>query len=141
MLTHSNADIPDPDMPEISDEELVRRSKLFTPLMQVVPGTFERIKMPEGIDGMRHHSFVWAPVLEGRAHVYLDPGSARSHEFFVRCGYYGFFKPSIAEVLSGAPCDELSAGGYNAFYLGNHVEILRSGGFQRAVAHFVRADL
>ena len=139
MLTHSNADIPDPYMPKISDEELIRCSRLFTPLIKTEPGSFDRIKMPDSIAGMRNVSFIWEPVREGRAHVYL--GSARSHEFFVTCGFYGIFKPSIAEVLSGAPCDDLAAAGYNAFYLGNHVEILRSGGFQRAVAHFVRADL
>ncbi len=61
---------------------------------------------------------------------------------FVTCGYYGFFKPSLAEVLSQAPKGiETRANAFDLVYFDGMGCVMASGSHQWAVAVFYNVDL
>jgi hypothetical protein len=123
-------------MPEISDERLVELAKTFPLIHPDKSGEYRIVDLsPHDMKTLRNTSCIWSPKL-GSA-VAIGAEQRRVH-FYVSCGYHGLFKPSVAEVLSQAPIDDLERSGFDAFYIDDHVEILRSGGFQKATACFVR---
>lgn len=143
VITHEfTKDEDPPGIPHIADSELLRLSGEFELLCEVDGGYRVVDLCPRGADNqmaiLRNMSCIWEPFL-GRS-VTIQ-GEAKAVPFFVSCGYHAFFKPSVAEILSQAPCDDLLELGYNAYFIGPHIEILRSGQYQKATAFFVRASL
>ncbi|SFV31255.1 hypothetical protein SAMN05216456_1282 [Devosia crocina] len=134
-VTHQWVDDTQPIIPPIDDVALRAFASEFTHLLRK-GDTFTAVRTPWDTEDLRNTSCIWSPRLIGERQL------AESEElrapFYVTCGYYGFFKPSISEVASQVPLDEIRARGLNAFYIGDHVEILRSGAFQRATAIFVK---
>lgn len=83
---------------EISDEALQVRISKITPLINR-NGVLHRFKVPD----LRRTAFTWDPKL-------IPGGECTMEEILVApsfhgCAYYGFFKPSIAEVLAQMPDD------------------------------------
>lgn len=120
----------DSDAIYISAELLAERIKRFTPLI-FSDDKLHTFKIPD----LRRVAFTWEPTE-------LQPLSQPVEEIMVSpthhsCGYYGFFKPSIAEVLAQVP-ENLDPRA-NAFYIDtSSILIARCGGGQLARTHWVR---
>lgn len=92
------------EIPEISDDVLERRANLVRPVIRNEKGLFYRdLKSCD----LRKTAFMWEPKLEGEA-INLVP--YRTIITLHRWAYYGFFKPSIEEVLSQISEDDIDAG-------------------------------
>lgn len=74
-----------------------------------------------------------------------DIGEVDFMEFFcewmvVKCGYYGLFKPSIAEVISQIPEKYITDPRFemlNAYYINTDtIQIYRSGSYQLALVYY-----
>ncbi len=89
-------------IPDISDERLQR---LITQVKPVVSAEdeikgfeeedlFYEIEIPD----LRDVAFTWDPKTKGEAFNFTLVGKAQTYHNW---GYYGFFKPSIAEVFAG----------------------------------------
>lgn len=134
-ITHEWVDDTNPIIPEISDKALFAFAGAFTHLVGR-DGVYSAVEHDLTTKALRNTSCIWDPTITGARHIL--PGEQAQVPFYVSCGYYGFFKPSIAEVAACAPIEDLQARGFNAFYIADHVEILKSGSFQRATAIFVK---
>jgi hypothetical protein len=93
-------------VPSINEEELHRRLALFTPLYRD-NGVVHRIKIPD----LCVDAFTWDPDLL-EAVEFTPVTTIQTHHY---CAFYGFFKPSIEEVLAQVP-DDIPEG-VNAFYI------------------------
>ena len=99
-------------IPVIDDAELKRLVSLFTPLFRRDDVVY-RLEIPD----LRLVAFTWDPK-------FLEPvdfspvTTLKTHH---GCSYYGFFKPSIAEVLAQIP-DDIPKG-VNAFYIDMEAEL------------------
>ena len=136
-LTHAWSNSTDPVIPEISDEQLFKLSKQFTLLIPTKQG-YNKVLVEANNKELRETSCIWDPKVSNER-VQIGAKIERV-PFYVTCGYYGFFKPSIAEVLSQTPTTQLLEEGFNAFYIEDDIEILTSGSFQRATAAFVTME-
>lgn len=101
-------------IPEITDSQLAERAAMVTLLHE--RETFEAITetrflvKPAGLweiappKNMRGASFIWSPefVREVQPSDYVAAKKVRTLHTY---GYYGMFKPSLAEVLAQAPDD------------------------------------
>lgn len=116
----------DLDRLTISDEELVARRLRVTPLL-LRESELHRFDAPETIKEMRNTAYTWEPKnlvplqpME-REDSYVEIARGSTHH---ECAYYGFFKPSLAEVYAQMPDDPR----ITAFYLdSNSVAILDNG--------------
>lgn len=110
-------------VPAINEEELTKRLSLFTPLYRDrETGVVHRIEIPD----LRTVAFTWDPALL-EAVEFTPVRTIRTHHY---CSYYGFFKPSIEEVLAQVP-DDIPEG-VNAFYIDMETEL---GIFREANGH------
>ena len=122
-------------VPEISDERLHELLRRFTPLV-LVDGKLHRI---EQVDP-RTIAFAWDPVLLDEVVVTTEVSRIRTNHY---CAYYGFFKPSIAEVLAQIPPQVEEKA--NAFYIvtdaddrsPDEIAIYENGSGHRATTVFV----
>lgn len=87
-------------IPKISNEKI---QEMLNKMAPVVKGEREEesqelfwIEIPHA----REVSFIWSPVLKGKA---VGLKKVSSIQTFHSYGYYSFFKPSLAEVLSQIP--------------------------------------
>lgn len=117
-------------VPEISDERLAELMKHFTPLVMEGDSlhTFD-------IPHLRNTAFTWSPKnmvkVEKRFHIIKTIHTNHG------CGYHGFFKPSIAEVLAHVQGDDLTDSYGDHFYIDpGYIDIYKSGSAQRATTHF-----
>jgi hypothetical protein len=114
-------------IPKIEDDELERRYDRIKPLIRDGKGKAHLIKKPD----LRGESYLPSKLLD-----VVTPGPVIG-EF--RClhtwSYYGFFKPSIAEVLAQFPAEMLEKASYfeivrrpeNATDLNEEEEALNAG--------------
>lgn len=101
-------------LPKLSDDELLARYRRIKPLIKEEE-LYYYLKRFNLIQ-MRNHSYLWNTDNDKRGQVDMT-GSEIIAEFscYHTYSYYGFFKPSIAEVLQQFPDDVLSEA--NAFYM------------------------
>ena len=111
----------DPSRIKIADDVLAERAARITPLIYRDDELY-RFDPPENLRGL----YLAADNLEQldsmeRSDWYVEVGRGYTHH---GCGYYGIFKPSIAEVLAQLPDDP----DITAFYLDTRsVRILDEG--------------
>ena len=102
-------------IPQISDEELMRRYLKIKPIAEVGNGKYWL--KDYSIDEMRNTSYFWSLFPDRRKPVGEELYYHDYHEF--KClhsfGFYGFFKPSIAEILAQIPEDCLKHFTIDAF--------------------------
>ena len=95
-------------IPQITDEELMRRYLKIKPIAEVGDGKYWL--KDYSIDEMRNTSYFWSLFPDKREPVGEELYYHDYHEF--EClhsfGFHGFFKPSIAEVLAQIPEDCLN---------------------------------
>lgn len=120
----------DRDSIQISDDRLAQLMERFTPLYRK-SGTndIHRIEIPD----LRNTAFTWGPKLLDTVNVTPVRTITTSHS----CAYYGFFKPSIAEVLAHVKDDGSDWG--DAFFIEmEDVGTYGCGGGHYATTQFVR---
>ena len=82
-------------IPEISDERIKELCATIKPLVRV-DGELCFIEMPHP----RDVSFIWDPMITGKVSGIQTIAEITTYHTYA---YYGFFKPSIAEVLAQIP--------------------------------------
>jgi hypothetical protein len=120
-----------PKLPDISDEELARLQTFIKPLTK----KGDELWSIHPVDA-RQHSYTWDPKpLEKMEDLVLVTSVKTSHT----CGYYGFVKPSIAEVLCQLP-RELTEGNEELWYvtLTSDAVIHKCGGGHRCTTAIYR---
>lgn len=87
------------EVPHISNKKLKRMRTIVKPIVRDENGHLHRIKPchPKNV------AFTWEPKLQDEVAV-KEIGRIKTHHY---CAYYGFFKPSIAEVLAQIPKEML----------------------------------
>jgi hypothetical protein len=121
---------------DISDEDLLVYVKSFSHIYKR-HGVYYKVYTPLDIKYLRKSSCIWDPKLGDPIRISKDNIKIK---FKVYCGYYGLFKPSVAEVFSYIPdVNELLESGYDCWYIDNHIDIDRSGEFQIATAVFSKS--
>ncbi len=92
-------------IPIISDEELMRRYLKIKPVADV-HGTKYWLR-DYSLKEMKDTSYFWTIIPDKREPVGEQLSNHTHYDFecFHRCGFPGFFKPSIAEVLAQIPED------------------------------------
>ena len=102
-------------IPQITDEELMRRYLKIKPIAEVGNGKYWLKNY--SIDEMRNKSYFWHLFEDKREPVGEALYCHDYHEF--EClhsfGYHGLFKPSVAEVLAQIPEDCLKHFTIDAF--------------------------
>ena len=102
-------------IPQITDEELMRRYLKIKPIAEVGDGKYWL--KDYSIDEMRNTSYFWSLFPDKREPVGEKLYYHDYHEF--EClhsfGFHGFFKPSVAEVLAQIPEDCLKHFTIDAF--------------------------
>ena len=91
-----------PKIQELSDEELLRLYSLLKPVVTI--DEMKYLLREFTLYELRKIAYTW--VAEERKGDAIDPSSLKTVDEFPclhTCGYYGFFKPSINEVLSQIP--------------------------------------
>ena len=123
----------EPNVPTISDTELGVWMEEFTPLI-LKDGKLYTFKPVDP----RTVAFTWGPKkLKNIKKKKKKFKELRVVETDHRCGYVGFFKPSIAEVLAQIPGDLSEKA--NAFYIDiDTIECYNSGGGHRVRTVFGR---
>jgi hypothetical protein len=119
------------DIVEISDELLAERLKHWTPIIHE-GGKFYTIKTVDP----RNMSFIWDPEFTGEVSIEVMAERITYHT----CGYHGFFKPSIAEVLAQIP-DDIQANGFYITFNDNDCDsVISTKDFygHRAITVFVK---
>lgn len=140
MMKNFSALSPDLKLsvPPISDELLAIRLARFTAYVldneDITQPTLQAILKPEDA---RRTSLIWEPEFIGEPRPladFVEMGRSQTHH---RCGYYGFFKPSLAEVLAQVP-DDLPPGA-DSFYIDTmHYEMFAEGDGHRVWTVFGR---
>jgi hypothetical protein len=121
-------------IPEISDERLAELAKRIRP---VVRSRSNALAYIEPCD-LRRVSFIWDAKITRKASKLVKHATIRTLHTY---GYYGLFKPSIAEVLAQIPEDLIEQtvafeviGPKDASDLNREQEALNAG-FHVAVTH------
>lgn len=143
-ITHEWLDEPDPtNLPQISDLQLIYRAHCLHHV--IYDSILKGYRLTEALDypnpdafirQARYTSLLWEPKF--RAGPVLPERSILKEiaeiEFYISCNYHGFFKPSLAEVLSAIDPFELlmREQGLRCFQILPHVKILKSGSYQKA---------
>ncbi len=105
-------------VPDISEEALQALVKRFTPLFRDEEGVIWKMKLPH----LRNSAYTWDPDLTEKVEFETVAEERTDHY----TGYVGFFKPSIAEVLSQLPADLPEE--CNAFYTDTDSALIYSDG-------------
>ena len=90
------------DIPEIDDNRLKELYKLLKPIVTI--DEMKYLLREFTLQELRNQSYIWNRAEDKRDVV--DPSKLETVDDFLclhTWGYYGLFKPSIAEVLSQAP--------------------------------------
>ena len=90
------------EIPEIDDNRLKELYKLLKPIVTI--DEMKYLLREFTLQELRNRSYIWNRAEDKRDVV--DPSKLETVDDFLclhTWGYYGFFKPSIAEVLSQAP--------------------------------------
>jgi len=131
-VTYVNEDSPraSGEIPYISEEELQRLHTKYTPLIPQADTTLNfslyRLETPD----LRRTAYTWSPKLFGPPVEFQEV--FRSQAAFP-CGYAGFFKPSIAEVLCQIPEQLVITKAANAYYIdGSTIKVFSTGSAQLA---------
>jgi hypothetical protein len=95
---------------KIDDALLQERFAKYKPII-FKDGEYYRIDTRDTNQFLRNTAFTWEPKILGK--VDFTPSKMTNTDHL--CGYIGFFKPSVAEVLAQLP-DDLPAE-VNAFWL------------------------
>ena len=112
------------EIPLISDERLDHLNARYAPLV-FKDGVFHRIQTPD----FRKVAYTYDPKLLDQVEF---KELYRSQAVFP-CGYYGFFKPSISEVLCQIPEQLMITMAANAYYIDlGSVKVFTSGEAQLA---------
>jgi hypothetical protein len=85
-------------VPEISDKKIEFLLKKMKPVGKNTANDSCLCYMKEC--DPRNQAFTWSPEYSEKAEGLIELTSIKTHHY---CGYYGFFKPSIAEVLAQIP--------------------------------------
>lgn len=88
-------------IPDITDDDLKVRAKHIKPLV-LHKGKLRHIKKPKGL---RDIAYTWDIKVKGKATGLMKLATIRTLHTYA---YYGFFKPTIAEVLAQIPREYLS---------------------------------
>jgi len=91
-------------IPEITDEELRTRYERIKPIVEIEGKKY----LLRNFADLRNVSYIWNVHQDKREEINIDEYIAlEEHDFecIHEYGYYGFFKPSIAEVLAQIPSD------------------------------------
>jgi hypothetical protein len=101
-------------LPDVTDSELIRRYNKINPIVQEEEEYYFLKRY--NLSALRNQSYLWNQSTDKRALVDLT-GAKVIDEFscYHTCGYYGIFRPSIAEVLCQFPDDALEEA--NAFFM------------------------
>jgi hypothetical protein len=83
-------------IPEISDEKLEKLAKRIKPIVRNKNGVPYHIKKVD----LRDIAYTWSPKLTKKSPAFNIISDITTHHSY---GYYGFFKPSIAEVIAQIP--------------------------------------
>ena len=89
-------------IPEIDDKRLAELYRMLKPIVTI--DEMKYLLKEFTLEQLRNQSYIWNRHEDKREIV--DPSKLEPVEDFLclhTYGYYGFFKPSIAEVLSQAP--------------------------------------
>ena len=102
-------------IPPITDEELMRRYLKIKPIAEIGNGKYWLKNY--SINQLRNDSYFWSLFADRREPVgeALDCHDHHDFQCLHSFGYYGFFKPSIAEVLAQIPEDVLAHFNIDAF--------------------------
>ena len=92
-------------VPEISEEKLNNLIEKIVPVVREDNKLYQ-IKIPD----LRKTAYTWDFEMTEECNNLKEVIRIKTHHY---CGYYGFFKPSIAEVLAQIPEDLI--GKVNAF--------------------------
>lgn len=86
-------------IPKISDEEISEMLQKITPLMIVDGKWGDALYQIDGIENVatRDFAFLWDAKPKGREHVFHF---SRTFITYHTWAYYGFFKPTLAEVYA-----------------------------------------
>lgn len=90
------------EIPEIDDNRLKELYRLLKPIVTI--DEMKYLLREFTLQELRNQSYIWNRAEDKRDVV--DPSKLETVDDFLclhTWGYYGFFKPSIAEVLSQAP--------------------------------------
>ena len=90
------------EIPEIDDNRLKELYRLLKPIVTIVEMKY--LLREFTLQELRNQSYIWNRAEDKRDVV--DPSKLETVDDFLclhTWGYYGLFKPSIAEVLSQAP--------------------------------------
>ena len=90
------------EIPEIDDKRLKELYQLLKPIVTL--DEMKYLLREFTLQELRNQSYIWNCHEDKRDVV--DPNKLETVDDFLclhTCGYYGLFKPSIAEVLSQAP--------------------------------------
>ena len=93
-------------IPEISDKRLMELYKMLKPIVTI--DEMKYLLKEYTLQQLRYQSYIWNKHEDKREIV--DSSKLEPVEDFLclhTWSYYGFFKPSIAEVLSQAPIDTI----------------------------------
>ena len=109
-------------LPQLSDEELWERYKHIKPVAKK-DNLFYHLKV-YNIEMLRHQSFIWNGKDELREQINpKDIEELDDFSCYHTYGYYGLFKPTIAEVLQQFPDELLDEA--NAFYMLKYPESMQ----------------
>lgn len=100
------------DIPELSDEKLNELASRIKPLVRDKTGNARNIRPVD----LRSVAYTWSPKRVGEPVTSLE--SLAEFRCLHRYGYYGMFKPSIAEVICQIPA--------NLIDRATHFEIVQS---------------
>ncbi len=115
------------EIPEITDERLAELAARIKPVVRNRSNALAYIKPCD----LRNVAFTWSPKITRKAANLVKHATIRTLH---RYGYYGLFKPSIAEVLAQIPADLIdetvafeTIGPSDATDLGKESEALNAG--------------
>ena len=83
-------------IPEISDEKLKKLARKIKPIVRDEKNVLRYIKSVD----LRNIAYTWSPVFTKKAPEFSVITDTTTYHTW---GYYGFFKPSIAEVIAQIP--------------------------------------
>ena len=105
-------------VPDITEEALQALVKRFTPLFRDEEGVIWKMKIPH----LRTSAYTWDPVLTEKVEFEIVAEEQTDHY----ANFIGYFKPSIAEVMSQIPTDLPEE--CNAFYTDTDSAVIYSVG-------------
>lgn len=128
---------PDPKLVLKPLDEVVRLSGRFKPVIRRDQDEFVlRTSTEPTYDSMFLTSYSWSDREDDQEVEFLE---SNCEWMAVKCGYYGMFKPSVAEIVSQIPEKYITDPFYqplNAFYAHpDTVQIYRSGSYQLVLVY------